>query len=406
MSYLSKKHVLNSIKHRNISYKGKDYPIYEAYFGTDPYSKKPVRKTANSIEKIKKIIDDFFKKLSTGGDTAVLLSAYQSMDARNAIDLLLQNGIQMSLTECARFFIENKESSVQCSITLGDAYNNYINAQEGKSEVHIKAIKMRIGKWVEIFGGDRLLSEVTAQELSKYLEEQVLKPNDSKSKTTFNGRLNYIQTFYNWCAAPEQAFINKIPIASMKTKKKEWTDPEFLSAKDTKKLFDVLELHKEESPEDLADAILSFFCGMRQAEIKRVRLGSDAVRISIENRNIRVVKCKGSSKGVRPRSFTIPNTALAWMQSFDFMSAVKIENEKFREHLKKRAMEAGIELPQNAGRHTFITMHAAAFHDQNLLTNIAGNTDDVRSDHYDGLTFEDEGKSYFDILPTGSLGSV
>jgi integrase len=352
-------------------------------------------------------IDDFFRKLSAGGDTAVILTAYQSMDALNAISLLSKNNLDISLTESVRRVIDGIGKDMVCTTKIITAYEKYLVAQQSKSKDHQRTVKSRVGKWVELFGGERLLSDVTPQEVSKDLESRVYDDKKADTKTTYNNHLGYIRSFLNWCVAPEQGYIKENPIASMKMKVKEWKDPEYLKAKDAKALFTVLEKHKYEAPADLAYAILSFFCGMRQDEIKRVRLGEDAVRISLEHRNIRVVKCKGASKGVKPRSFTIPNTALAWMQSFDFMSAVKIKNGKFRNHLKKRAAEAGIDkLPKNVGRRTFITMHAAAYHDQNLLTSIAGNTDDVRRDHYDGLTFENEGKAYFEILPTDSPESV
>jgi integrase len=401
MSYLSKKEVLNGIKSRIVvKHNGEQYTIFEAYFGTDPYSKKPIRKASVNKPSLIKSVDEFYRKLSTGGDTAVLLTAFQSMDALNAINLLSKHSLDISLTECVRRVIDGINKDIICTTKLITAYENYLVAQRSKSYEHQKAIKSRVGKWIELFGGERLLSDVTPQEVSKDLESRVYDDKKADTKTTYNNHLGYIRSFLNWCVAPEQGYIKENPIASMKMKVKEWKDPEYLKAKDAKALFTVLEKHKYDAPADLAYAILSFFCGMRQDEIKRVRLGDDAVRISLEHRNIRVVKCKGASKGVKPRSFTIPNTALAWMQSFDFMSAVKIKNEKFRNHLKKRAAEAGIELPKNVGRHTFITMHAAAYHDQNLLTSIAGNTDDVRRDHYDGLTFENEGKAYFEILPT------
>lgn len=163
----------------------------------------------------------------------------------------------------------------------------------------------------------------------------------------------------------------------------------------------------EKNPEyatDLADAILSFFCGMRQAEINRVRLGRTAVVIDMEERFIRVIACKGATKGIQPRVFTIPSTALAWMQSFDFMGAVMQKNDIFRKHLRKIAAVAGIkDIPENCGRHTFCTMFDAAFHDQAQLTAIAGNSEDVRMKHYNGLATEKEGRAFFNILPSASV---
>ena len=400
MSYLAKQTVIDRIKTRKIRHGDEHYTIFEAYLGTNSYTKKPVRKTAKTLEKLKKIIGDFYKRLNTGGDTAVLLTPFQSVDARNALDMLAKANMDISLAECVRRVIENKDEAPACEVKLSEAYEKYEQAQAGKSEGHQNAVKARVGKWLDVFGRDRLVSDVTAQEVSKDLESRLYDPAKPKTKTTFNNHLGYIKTFMEWCAAPEQGYIKGSPLSSMKLKTKEWRAPEYLTCENTRRLFERLEASAAESPSDLADAILSFFCGMRQEEIGRVREGEEAVRISIEKRNIRIIKVKGHLRGIKPRSFTIPAQALAWMQSFDFMAAIMQPNRKFRDHLVRHAKALKISLPENVGRHTFITMHAAAYHDQAMLSSIAGNTEDVRSRNYDGLTDEEEGRAYFEtILP-------
>ena len=406
MSYLAKQTVLNHIKARKIRHGDSHYTIFEAYLGTDPYTKKPVRKTAKTAEKLEKIVNEFYKRRNAGGDAAVLLTPFQSVDARSALDMLAKAGMDISLSECVRRIVERKDETLVCEVTLAEAYEKYEQAQAGKSEGHQNAVKARVGKWLDVFGRDRLVSDVTAQEVSKDLEGRVYDPAKPKTKTTFNNHLGYIKTFMEWCAAPEQAYIKESPLSAMKLKTKEWRAPEYLTFKDTRRLFERLEANAAESPSDLADAILSFFCGMRQEEIERVREGEEAVRISIEKRNIRIIKVKGHLRGIKPRSFTIPNQALAWMQSFDFMNAIMQPNRKFREHLVRHAKELKISLPINVGRHTFITMHAAAYHDQALLSSIAGNTEDVRSRNYDGLTDEEEGRAYFETILPKVAGST
>ena len=140
---------------------------------------------------------------------------------------------------------------------------------------------------------------------------------------------------------------------------------------------------------------------MRQIEIERVREGDSSVRISLEDCFIRVIKCKGSLRGVRPRAFRIPEQAEAWMRSFDFLAAVKTPNVRFRAHMNEYAKTAGVTLPKNAGRHTFITMYEAVHHDANALSAIVGNTEGVRSRSYNGVELEREGKAYFAIMPKG-----
>ena len=44
-------------------------------------------------------------------------------------------------------------------------------------------------------------------------------------------------------------------------------------------------------------------------------------------------------------------------------------------------------------------MHAAAYHDQALLTSLVGNTEGVRVKSYNGVEVEKNGKAYFEIKP-------
>jgi integrase len=174
-----------------------------------------------------------------------------------------------------------------------------------------------------------------------------------------------------------------------------------MKAEDVEKLFNILWERRADTmwAADLAYAILSFFCGMRQSEIERIRLGESAVKISLDEKFIRVGLPKGVSKGIRPRTFTIPEQALAWMRAFDFASIVMRKNTRFRRHLTWAADDAKIKMPKNAGRHTFITMFEAVHHNESALTAIVGNTDDVRAKSYNGVELRSEGEAYFKILP-------
>lgn len=413
MSYLKKSDAKASIKCRVQKLHGNNYTIFEAYLGTDPYSKKPVRKSAKRRDKLEKIIDDFYKKLDSGGDAAVLLTAYQSMDARNALDLLSANNLTLSLTECVRRVVEGsvEKKEEPCTKTIRSAYDEYFAAQKSKSPGHQNAVASRVGRWVTAFGGDRLLSEVTVPELAAYLTQNFYDEkrdfDKPEKRTTYNNHLGYIKTFMTWCTDIEHPYLKESPIEKMKTKQKNTKDVEYLHSADCAILARHVVENKDNRPEDLADFILSFFCGMRQSEIARVREGSEAVLINLKEKYVRVIKCKGHLRGIRPRTFTIPDIAYRFIteiEGFDFMSAVMRPNRHFRRHLVEYASFLKIDdLPENVGRHTFCTMHTALYHDPNALSAIVGNTEDVRDKHYDGRAPESEGREFFSITPNAKL---
>lgn len=400
--YRSKKEVLSSVKEHTIVKNGKNYTTFDAFLGSDPITKKKIRIARTSFAELKKYIDDFYKKLSTGGDAAVHLDYSQSLDARNAYDLIAQHKLGLSLVDCVQMILSGKiadAKTINSDISVGEAWERFQISIEPRSDAYKRCIKSRVGAWVTSFGASRMLAEITAAEVKQDLMTRVYDPNDMKKWKTYNNILGDIKTFIHWCCSVEQGLLGTDPLLGMKKLEIGYRQPEYMKAEAVEKLFRVLESHKQERPEVLADAILSFFCGMRQIEIERVREGEEAIKISLEDNFIRVIKCKGSLRGIRPRAFKIPDQAAAWMRSFDFMNAVMKPNPSFREHLKAYAAEAKIKLPKNAGRHTFITMYEAAYHDEKALSGIAGNTEGVRSRSYNGVEIEREGKAYFKIMP-------
>ena len=398
MSFLSKQEAFATIKAR--VQKG-GYAIYEAYLGTDPFSGKPVRKSATSEKKLRQKVATFFKTLDESGDAGVMLNRYQAMDARQALNMIYQSGRDITLVECARIALSAPAEETAAIVTIGEAFAGYTRAVQDKSEPYKKDVRLRVGAFVAAFGEARPVSDITAPEVKKYLTDGFYRPGDIGSWVTYNNHLGNIKTFIAWCANVEQKFLRENPLDGMKKIVIPYRQPEYMKAEDVNGLFDEL-WNRRETPTgraDLAYAILSFFCGMRQSEIDRVPLGEHAVRISIEEKTIRVGLPKGVSKGIKPRAFTIPEQALAWMTAFDFMDGATTRNAQFRRHLVDAAETAKIKLTKNAGRHTFITMFEAVHHDSNALTAIVGNTDDVRGRNYNGVELRTEGESYFAILP-------
>lgn len=399
MSYRPKKEVLATIGTRKRTRRGSEYVIYDAYLGYDPYSKKQKRMQSTDLADLKAQVERFYIEHRVGGDAAARLQPHEASDAREALDTLFKAGEHISLTEVVQRYLSGSTAAKRASgVTIQDALAKFLSSQIGKTPVYIKGLKSHIGGFMDGFGPQRQVSEVSASDVTENLRERLLDEDDQKTWKTYNNHLGDLKTFFNWCTRSEQGYIEKSPIADVKKLVIAWKDPEYVKAEDIGKLFTAISAHADKR-EDLADAILSFFCGMRQDEIKRVREGKEAVNVDVENGFIRVVKCKGATKGIRPRAFNIPEQALAWMRAFDFSAAVMKPNNQFRRHLVKYAAEAKVSIPENAGRHTFITMYAAAYHDQAKLTSIVGNTEGVRANSYDGVEVEAKGKAYFSITP-------
>lgn len=402
MGLRSKKEAFASIVQRN--QKGR-YAIFEAYLGTDPESGKVVRKYAKTRQELEKDIRDFYLTLSRCGEAGASLSRKQAIDAKRAYEILAEARQDVSLAEVAIAYINGKGmmSQVQ-SISIGEAFSRYMATVQDKSDAYKKDIRIRVGKWMLAFGENRPISEVTAPEVKKYLVDTIYQQGKIETWVTYNNHLGNIKTFMAWCADMEQGMLAQDPIAGMKKLTIPYRQPQYMKANDVRKLFSVLweRRNTETGKSDLAYCVMSFFCGMRLSEIDRFRLGDDAIRINLEEQTLRVCIPKGISKGIKPRAFTIPQQAMTWIKAFDFMDGIMKPNTHLRERLAQIAKDHGFKLPKNAGRHTFITMFEAVHHDQNALTAIVGNTDDVRQRNYNGVEFKAEGEAYFRILPSGA----
>lgn len=395
MSYRQKRMVEASIKRREHTVKGKVYVGYEAYFGTDPFTKKPVRMMRDTEEELKKAIKDFYLRHQTGGDAAVRLTPIQALDAKTALDELATAGENISLTEAVRAFL----GGVMCvsadnnDITLGAAYQEFYN---GKPEGDDKTKhRYSTGKFVQTYGADKHLAIVTAKEIVEYLDSNY----GNRKPKTYNSHLLSLKTFFNWCTKDERKYLAASPIKTVKFKEEPWEEPEYMKPSDVERLFRVLENEKERNPEMLAQAIVSFFCGSRAVEIRRMAVVEDAAKIHLDDETIRIAKGKGFQRGRRPRAFHIEPTAMAWIKSFDFLSALKGIQKNTIKEIYKLARKNNIPVFQNCGRHTFITYHVSAYGDPAKTQAIVGTSAKYRAENYCGLASKAEGEAYFKIWP-------
>ena len=397
MSYLPKKTVENSIKRRvRKDKKGRERVSYEAYLGTDPFSKLAVRITRASEEELKKAIKDFFIRLQSGGEAAVRLTAVQALDAKNALDALAEAGEDISLTEAVKAFLggAGRVSAHASDMTLGEAWQKFYDCKaEGEDK---KTHKYTSGKFVQDYGLDRKLAEVTAKEVADYLEQNYGK----KKPKTYNSHLLNIKTFFNWCAKDKQKFIPASPLKGLEFKPEPWEEPEYMKPADVERLFRVLESVKDEHPEYLAQAIVGFFCGTRAVEIRRMAMIEGAAKIHLDDQTIRIAKGKGFQRGKMPRSFQIVPTAMSWIKSFPFLDALKKVNKKTVDEIYALARKHDIPVFQNCVRHTFITYHVAAFGDPAKTQAMVGTSARYRAMNYCGLASKADGEAYFNILPS------
>lgn len=397
MSYRQRKDVEASIKRREHVVKGKVYVGYEAYFGTDPFTKRPTRIMRDTEDELRKEIKAFYLRHQSGGEVAARLTALQALDAKNALDALASAGEHISLTEAVNAFLGGsvRVSGDLPDIAVGEAYKEFI---KGKltTETDKAMTNNTTGKWVTSYGADKRLKMVTAKEVADYLEKNY----GHRKPGTYNSHLLYIKTFFNWCCKDERKYLTASPVKSLKYRDNPWEEPEYMKPEDVERLFRLLESVKDTHPEYLAQAVVSFFTGARAVEIRRMASVEDAAKINLEDETMRIAKGKGFQRGKRPRAFHIEATAMAWMTSFDFKSAIKRITKRTILDIYALARKNKIPVFQNCGRHTFITMDVAAYGKPEETQAKVGTSAKMRAENYCGLASKSEGVRYFQILPS------
>lgn len=410
MGYLTKGAVEKGIRQRIRKDRfGREHVDWEAYFGTDPFTKNAVRKTRANRDELLKDIKDFFLRHSTGGDAAVRLTAMEAMDAKNALEELANAGEDMTLTQVVREFLDGKSRivSTDSGMTVGNAVDEFWKSKLGENKNNVNST---VRRWASEYGLEKSLASVTAREIFDYMERNLVAKTRMNKETkkretvklkpkTYNQHLNYIKGFFRWCCDDERKYLIENPAKNLKYKPEPWEEPEYMKPTDVERLFRLLESVKDEHPEMLAYAIVNFFCGSRAVEIRRIMEGNDAARVDLDGETVRIAKGKGYQRGKRPRAFHIEPTALAWMKSFDFMDAVKKVNNRTQIQMYKLARKHGIPVFQNCGRHTFITYHVAAYGDPAKTVAMTGTSDKMKADNYCGLATKADGEAFFRIMP-------
>ncbi len=398
----SKKEALATIVKNRRSINGKPRDLWECYLGVVAGGQK-VRFTSCSEAGLKEKINDFYKKYAAIGDATIMLTREEIFDAKHAYEMMEAAGLKMSLTKTAMMFIEGKACPVVAKVTLGEAYRAYHDSFDKRQDAHIRSIEARVLPWVQHVGAEVNVGSIDAEGFAAYiagLKKEVKDKEDGKSHfvpvsdKTRNNVTSYIKSFMSWCV--KKKMIDANPLADVEGKKLEYEEPEYSSVEDVRRLFELLQANGDKAM--AAYAALSFFCGMRAAEIQRV--AADEKAIMLDDDTVRVAKPKGYLQGIAPRVFRLTPNAKAWLEWADAANSLRGRNiAKLRERMHKLMKEAGIPFPQNTGRHSFITYHVAAYNEPERTAGLCGNSVKMIRDHYMGLATARDGDAYFEIMP-------
>lgn len=370
---------------------------FEVYFGTNQLGQK-IRECRATLKDALQLVDQYYKIHKKQGDVALnVLRPVEIYDAAEALAMLKKAGLDVSLRDVAKAHIESLRSKkcLLCDRTLHDAYAEYLTAVSSKSHAHVQAIHNRVGLWIEETGADRMCSSITPADFKGYLAEK-----RKASLKTYNNCMTYLKMFFRWCAVKERGYILDNPLDESRAEAIPYREPEYISVDNMRKIISAMSMHKN-ADFLLTYTALNFFCGVRNDEI--ARLAESPSDLILEDKTIRISKVKGWTMGRMPRAFAIPDNAMEFLKghySKDVLTAYKRPQVFFRLRLNEIAAALNITIPENAGRHSFITYHVAAYGDPGKTEGISGTSRKMRCSHYMGLASKSDGEAYFSLTPS------
>jgi integrase len=154
----------------------------------------------------------------------------------------------------------------------------------------------------------------------------------------------------------------------------------------------LLEFVRAKHPADLAALVLAGFCGLRRGEIH----GQTWEDISLAEKFVRVTTAKRGTPA--RRLVPLSDAAIDWLMLCPDRKGAVCDGLAI-DRIRKAAIEAKFELPDNCLRHGYISHHVAAIGNVPQASLDAGNSPQIIHRHYRELATKAEGVAWFKINP-------
>lgn len=371
--------------------------------------RKNFRNRADAVDERQKLTVRFHNEEPSGKTIWTTLSQEENQEAIAATSILKRSGSVRSLTFAVNYFLNHFKEAAFC-VSIAEAADQYLEQKSRDAQRRIitqrqeKAITMELKKMVSHFEG-RMINEITAEEIRAYLDSPLGRSKTTPSLKTWNNRRGYISTFFKFCHTKK--FVGENPILEVpqyRIKQARGTATT-LSANESRELMHFLETYRGEQNKTgtwwgeegclVPYFALTLFAGVRpdhkdgevsKLSLKDIRLDTGVIFIEPE-----------VSKINEKRSIQIQPNLAQWLRSYPITDYPIIPSRRFRDmviDVRKR-----FKLSHDVMRHTFITMHVAAFRSVSEASLQGGNSEAVVRRHYLDIRTKEEAEEFWNIAP-------
>jgi integrase len=309
----------------------------------------------------------------------------------------------LSLIEAAKEYAKRHPATMKKTL-VSEAYRNLVKDKraDGASEVYLKDLEIRLGKFSESFGG--YVSDLDAEKINEFLRSL---HSDEKNKIGARSRNNYrraIGTLIHYAEAKNALPRDSIRLKDIIRVNEAQSDVEIFTPDEMIKLLSAAQLNPENlkpgfnrryasGPGLLPRLLLGGFAGMRSAEISRQKWSD----INLASGFIRVTAAKGNT--AQKRLIPIHDNLRKWLLTCWQNDGLCSTHARHVDALMRLAERAGVKWKHNALRHSYASYRVAEVQNVPQVALESGNSVRVINRHYRELVTPEAAKAWFAIEP-------
>ena len=324
----------------------------------------------------------------------VNLDSELRLEAYRANELLKpHNKTILDAVNYYRAHLNTLASSVSFSVLAEKIRAEYKRRRENNetSDRNVETLESTLKKLERRFAAE-LVCNIRTEDLREWLTAL---PLAAKTRNTIRGYVRLVFTH-----AVDYGYTPANPALAIKKFRERYNEGEaigILSAEDTEKLF------RAAHPELIPFLTLWFFTGIRRRTLEKL----DWSDVHLSEKRIIVPRHHG--KNQRRYRVTLSENALEWLKPYEKESGSllaiskapqsrgKPSEERTRDLIVAAAKEAGITLPDNVGRNTFISMHVAYHESIDKTALEADNSSEIIKKDYLDLVTREEAEKFWNI---------
>ncbi len=338
--------------------------------------------------KTKEQAREWFLLVETQSTKAAELTFAQLNDAANALTVLKERDVKLTLSEVVKSWLGGEGNLLQGHTrTFNEAIAEYLDRSKTRVTAGtLKDYRRMLTKFQNAIGGDNMVCSFKKPDAIKFLDRFLDKP------PTWGAYHRALSRFFTECVRMEWCSQN--PFTGLDAPKCKPPERKFLSVEDTRR---ALESVARRQPALIHFLTLGLFAGVRPVESLRLT----SKHINLATGYIHLTGDITKSHSYKERVVPINDTLRAWFNAFPFEDKPVPVNDicYVDKAIKECADKDGWPRTPDCFRHSWCTYEFSRSLSSSQVASWAGHSEAICMRHYRGRVIKAEAECYFGIVP-------